>query len=348
MKYLFYTDNHFCESFSIVTKYGSKYTVRLENQLKTINWVERLAETSRCDAIICLGDFFDKQSLTDQEITALNDIEWNLTIPHYFIVGNHESEEIDLKYSSAQALAGPNRYIISEATKMEFDNWEVCFLPYMVNRNIAPIESIFGPKQAFKPRLVLSHNDIKGIQYGPILSSFGIPIENIKEQSDLFLNGHLHNGPVVSDKIINLQNITGKDFNEEASIYIHRAMILETFPDGKFTINYVENPHALNFYHIDINSEEDLVKFSKIKNQAVLSVKCKAALLNKVNDYININLPKITEKRVITYQDVADLGEAELDVADLSVDYLAELCTYCRSKLDNSPVLEYVLAEICK
>lgn len=113
-------------------------------------------------------------------------------------------------------------------------------------------------------------------------------------------------------------------------------------------IKFIENPHALNFYHIDINSESDLIKFDKIKNQAVLSVKCKAALLNKVNDYINLNLSKITEKRVITYQDIADLSEAELDVADLSVDYLAELCTYCRSKLDNSPALEYVLAEICK
>lgn len=37
MRYLIYTDNHFCETSSIVQKFGSKYTVRIENQLKSLN-----------------------------------------------------------------------------------------------------------------------------------------------------------------------------------------------------------------------------------------------------------------------------------------------------------------------
>ena len=43
MKILCFTDNHFCERSSIVTKYGTKYSLRLENQLASINWVEQLA-----------------------------------------------------------------------------------------------------------------------------------------------------------------------------------------------------------------------------------------------------------------------------------------------------------------
>ena len=36
------TDNHFCEKSSIVQKMGTKYTLRLENQLKSIRWDSEL------------------------------------------------------------------------------------------------------------------------------------------------------------------------------------------------------------------------------------------------------------------------------------------------------------------
>lgn len=37
MKILIYADNHFCETSSIIRSYGDKYTLRLENQIKSIN-----------------------------------------------------------------------------------------------------------------------------------------------------------------------------------------------------------------------------------------------------------------------------------------------------------------------
>ena len=42
MKILLFGDTHFCERSSIITKYGTKYSVRLENQLASLNWVEQL------------------------------------------------------------------------------------------------------------------------------------------------------------------------------------------------------------------------------------------------------------------------------------------------------------------
>ena len=93
MKILCYTDNHFCERSSIITKYGTKYSLRLENQLASLNWAEQLAIDEGCAMIVCLGDFFDKPHLTDQEITAIQDIKWAEDIPHYFLVGNHISFE---------------------------------------------------------------------------------------------------------------------------------------------------------------------------------------------------------------------------------------------------------------
>ena len=36
-KLLIYTDNHFCEKSSILNRYGQNYTVRLENQITSLN-----------------------------------------------------------------------------------------------------------------------------------------------------------------------------------------------------------------------------------------------------------------------------------------------------------------------
>ena len=57
MKILIYTDNHFCEKFSIITKMGDKFTQRLENQIKSINWAEDLAYKNGCQYVICINCF---------------------------------------------------------------------------------------------------------------------------------------------------------------------------------------------------------------------------------------------------------------------------------------------------
>ena len=90
MKLLLYSDPHWCEYSSIIRSRGEKYSTRLENEINTINWVQRLAEDKNCNRIICLGDFFDKESLNSEEISALSEIRWS-SIPNYFIVGNHEA-----------------------------------------------------------------------------------------------------------------------------------------------------------------------------------------------------------------------------------------------------------------
>ena len=76
MKLLVYGDPHWCQYSSIVRKQGEKYSVRLENLIKSINWVESTATEQGCECIINLGDFFDKSELNAEEITALNDVKW--------------------------------------------------------------------------------------------------------------------------------------------------------------------------------------------------------------------------------------------------------------------------------
>lgn len=345
MKILLYTDNHFCENASIVNKMGAKFSVRLENQIKSIHWTEDLAVKENCDAIFCLGDFFDKQSLTDQEITALRDINFNHEVPHTFLVGNHESEEIDLKYSSTQILRDTNFKVIDRATSYTVNDTELCLLPYITDRNITSIKDIFGEKSTTK-RIIFSHNDIAGIQMGSIVSKSGFNIKDIEENCDLFLNGHLHNGVAITEKVRNLGNLTGKDFGENAFIYKHSAFILDT---DTLQLTEIENPYAFNFYQLNCSSQTELSKINNLKDNAVLRLNCPLSLVPQAREMLDKYANKIVASKIVVVQST-ETGDEEVtaDLSSLSIDYLAELCSFCKSKIGSSEILDYELAQICK
>ena len=344
MKLFITTDLHYCERNSIVHRMGHTYTTRLENCIKTQNWTEQEAERLNCDAIVHLGDFFDRPSLTDQEITACKEIEWS-KLPHYFLVGNHESGDINLQYSSTKILEDKNRQVISAPMKIDLPECEICFIPYISECERRPINEYFGEKTD-KPRIVLSHNDIKGIQMGPVISRLGFDTEEIEQSCDLFLNGHLHNGTVLSNIIINLGNITGKDFGEDATRYEHRAAIIDT---NEFTLSFVENPHAFNFYSkIDIMNRDQFDFLDTLKPNAVLSVKCLDELIPELRERIDA-LPNILEYRIIAFRPVIeDNAENKEVITHSSLDHLALFAEFCRTHLENDDVLEFELGEVCK
>lgn len=339
MKILIFTDNHFCETSSIIRKYGTKYTLRLENQIKSLNWVEKLAKEKSCDMVICAGDFFDKAQLTDQELTALGDINWN-GLPHYFLVGNHESSVNGLKFNSTKALEGPNRYIISEPKVIDLEKTELAFLPYVIESDRKPIKEYFTKNH--EKALLISHNDIKGIQMGPVISQTGFEIADLESYADLTVNGHLHNGQPISKKIINLGNLTGINFSEDATRYSHNAMIVDT---DTLTYDLIENPYAFNFYKLEINNRVDLAKFGQLSENAVLSIKCNKTYLAEVQEILSkIN---IIESRIIITKDLS-AEEAEIDMSDFSVDHIAKFIECAKERYGTNAILEAELAEICK
>lgn len=340
MKILIYTDNHFCERYSIVSKFGKKYTVRLENQLASLDWVERLAEARSCGLIVCAGDFFDKSSLSQDELTALRDVKWS-RIKHYFLVGNHESEEADLRYSSTKALESEDRIVVSDPDVIDFGAFELAFLPYTPESQRKPIGEYFGARS--KPRLLISHNDLLGVQMGPAVSSVGFTPDELGSVCDLCVNGHLHNGQWITDKVLNLGNLTGKDFGEDAGRYPHRALIVDT--DGMKT-EFVENPHALNFYKVNVDEEADFAALAKLKPNAVVSLQCPIKLLADAKSKLEGNANVIC-CRVIAKQDAANDVDIA-DIAELAVDHCAKFAECCRAKFEASPILEAELAEILK
>lgn len=341
MKLLIFTDNHFCTNSSIIKRIGTKYSIRLENQIKSINWLEDLAKQKGCGTIICLGDFFDKPDLTEQEITAIRDINWS-NIPHLFLVGNHESTGADLAYNSTKILEGKDRFIINTPEVITLNKIEFCFLPYISEIDRKPLNEYF-PERTELPRVILSHNDIKGIQMGPVMSKFGFDINEIDNSCDLFINGHLHNGQKVSEVALNLGNLTGKDFGEDASKYSHNVLIIDT---DTFSCEFIENPHAFNFYKVNVEEEKDILQLKNLKSNAVVSIKCSDKLIEQTREAI-ANNPKIIESRLSIIKSI-DISTTTADIADLSLDHIAKFIECCHENIENTETLEQELAIICR
>lgn len=344
MKIAICGDIHISKTSSIIKSRGNKYSTRIENCIKSINWFEQVAKEKGCSMEIFLGDTFDKPILDDEILTAIKDIEWNGDIAHYFIVGNHESSVNGLHYNSAKALEGGLRCIISEDSySTDIDNTQIHFLPYIIESDRKPLEDYLDKHSGCKKHIIFSHNDIEGIQMGPVISKIGFKIDEIENNCDLFINGHLHNGGKAGKNIINLGILTGQTLNEDASKYPHNIMILDTE-----TLNYelIENPYAFNFYNIEINDESDITKLNNLKTNAVVSVKCNIELLDKVKDALN-KINNIIQYRVTTFRINKDVSEVD-KVEDFSVDYLEKFKEFCLLSIDNKEIVKQELSEVIK
>jgi hypothetical protein len=330
-----------CPQASIINKWGTKYPKRLENCIETVNWLERKAEELGCVYIISLGDFFDKPDLTSETITACQDINWSW-LQHYHIVGNHDASNSSLIFNSVNCLSNDNHRVITEPEVLPLEDCDICFLPYVTECDRKPLEEYFTKSNDNRSRVILSHNDISGIQLGPVVSKTGFSLEEIEANCDIWCNGHLHNGQAITPKVINLGNCTGKDFGENAFTHSHCIAILDT---STMTIEYIENPYAYNFYKLEINTEADLSILNTLKNNAVVSVKCVQHLVETVRQRIE-EIPNIIESRVILVRQYEE--SAEPTELDLTVDHLARFIECCKSTIENSSILEEELSEICK
>lgn len=344
MKILLFGDAHCCKRSSIINKFGTRYPVRLENQIQTFNWIKEQAIKNNCEKVIGLGDFFDNSQLSDVEITAAKEIPF-AELPTYLIVGNHEASSQDLTFSSTKVLEADNRYIISEPASLLIDtpeeSTEICFLPYIVESERKPLAEYFPARTC--QRIILSHNDIKGISYGPVTSATGFEISDIEANCDLYINAHIHNGQRITDKIHNIGNITGQNFSEDAFKYSHNIIILDT---KDLSLTYIENPYAYNFYKLQIDSESDIYCLDQLKNNAVLSIKCEQSLVEAVKQKIS-TLSNIVESRLIITKNYTESTEATEEI-DLSVDHLARFIEYCKATIENSTILEEEITEVCK
>jgi len=346
MKILVVGDVHFSQYSSILRSRGKNFSTRLENMIQSLNWVETISTEYGCNEEIFLGDFFDRSDLLQEEISALKEIQWNHTprIRH-FIVGNHESGIATLEYNSTDVLSSvPRNDIINEPVLYSLDDkTEILFLPYITEDNRKPFAEYLTNRNPAKKLIVFSHNDIKDFQMGAFLSTTGFSVDEICQYSDLYMNGHLHNCGQVGDKIINVGNLTGQNFSEDAFKYEHHIAILDT---DTMKIEYVENPYAMNFYKIEINSESDIKELKKIKSNAVVHIRCLDTLENVVRS--TLETLNVIASKIILVSTVSS-GSIDSSVSLKCADHLKQFIDFILSRddIDDKEIFRQELSEVC-
>jgi len=340
-KYLIYSDCHFSQYSSILRSMGEKYSTRLHNLINSISWAERLADQYECDGVINLGDFFDRPDLTPMEITALQDVYFS-NRPHVVITGNHDANISNLEFSSVQIFKSTKARIITEPVSEDItDKVSFHYIPYLTEDKKKPLRDFLcGDKK----KIVLSHNEIAGLQYGKFISQTGFGVNEILENCTLFINGHLHNGCIINNRIVLVGNLTGQNFNEDASRYEHYAYVLTVNDDGSIDLDPHVNPYAFNFYKLYINKPEDLKVFSSLKNNSVLSISCNNKLLPKIDSLIR-STDKIIEYRLVTIY--SNSNNSQDEIVDFKVeDHLQQFIDYVQTKIPPSEILSEELVKL--
>ena len=345
MKVLIVGDIHWSTYSSILRSRGNNFSTRLEYLIKSLNWVEQVAKERGCEEEVFLGDFFDKPDLNAEEISALSEIDWanNPRIRH-FLVGNHDSGVASLIYNSTQALH--NKGVVEDTAYFYpvDEKTEFLFLPYVNDDGRIPLEEYCLKRDKNKKLVVFSHNDIKDFQMGMFLSKTGYAISDIENNCDLYINGHLHNGGWVSPrKILNLGNLTGQNFSEDAFKYEHHIGILDT---DTLEIEFIENPYAMNFYKLEMDEEANIGQLEFLKENAVVSIKCEESLkdtLEKELSKVNLLCCKVC------YYQKEITGEAGTTISELqTVDHLEKFKQFVIDKLGRTEVVLAELSEVCK
>ena len=345
MKFLIFGDPHWSSYSSIVRSRGPKYSLRLENLIASMDWVEATAVRYGCDAVVCLGDFFDKAELNSEEVTALQDIKWS-NIPHYYLVGNHEMGRSDLSFSSSHLFnLCPNSVVVDQPEVLfSDDTHEVCALPYILESERKEFNEYFP--HTSKSRVVFSHNDLSGIQMGKFISKEGFSIESIENNCSLFINGHLHNGSWVSSKIINVGNLSGQNFSEDAEQYSHNVMILDNVARS---IEWEENPYAFNFYKIDLTDFKDGVTdegdycvqqlLSSLKLNAVVTIKVTPQNKMFIEDLISTCYNIVCCRVVVDNMKGDKIASTVSDVSSMSLDHLQKFSDYVKEYLGTASIV---------
>ena len=339
MKLFIVGDVHWCQYSSIVRSRGEKYSKRLENLIETVNYAEKQAEDRNCDYSVYLGDFFDRSDLNAEELSALSDVRWGNT-RKVFIKGNHE---ISSEFCSCSILKLLGKVITEPTTLVEpFNDTPVHFLPYISEDKRRSIVEYLQETKCPKIPVILSHNDIKGVQMGGFISKQGFEVDDILNSSSIFINGHLHNGDwIVRDRILNLGNATGQNFGENAEKYSHRFLVLGT---ETLSMEFVENPYALNFYKFDmrgLTNHEISDTLNRVNHNSSIFVQ----ITDKQNpENVQTMVNRFLASRILV--ETEKLESKEID--KISVDHLKDFNDFILSECSDVPYIREELQEVVR
>lgn len=262
---------------------------------------------------------------------------------HTFIVGNHEITKDDLSMNSMNVLAQVGQ-VVKTPLYIEFNDFNIVIIPYVDEDNREPLNEIINGLSINKNKktIIMSHNDIAGIRYGAYVSESGFSISEIEQNCNLYLNGHLHNTQWVTNKILNVGNLSGQNFTEDAFKYKHYAYVLDT---ETLEITSFENPYAINFYKVEINNVEDLSILDTLKN-ACVSLTIKERLIDSVKDKLKSCSNIITHRTIVVpNEEITSENNSEELLG--KVNHLDKFNEFILSNLGNFDIVNYEIDKIC-
>lgn len=287
MKIGLYADPHFSQNSGVLVGREGIYTKRLSNLVKSFKWMNKFFKEQGCSEIVCLGDLTDRPDLTAEEITALSECGIE---DHTLIVGNHCRSD---KSGEVSTLSLFKKSFFSP-TVWEIGCSRILILPY--NSTVSDLNS-FG-----KVDIILSHNDLKGYDFGNHISTEGYDIQDILDNCQLFVNGHLHNGGwLIENRIVNLGQLTGINFSSCGGQWEPSVGIYDT--ETK-TLTIHENPEALRFKKVEKSTLTSLKNYieSLSDNPHVVQVKVPEKISSSARKLLN-QYDKVVASRILVVKD---------------------------------------------
>ena len=295
---------------------------RLSYCVDSLNWVEKLAEERKVDKIIYVGDFFDRADINSDEITALDKVNW-AKCEHIIIVGNHE---LSKETNSVTLLKFLGFNVIDKVENID----DILYIPYLYDTDDFDYSILKGAD------LVISHNDIAGIQVGKFKTVKGFDLEKLKE-SKLFINGHIHNGSYLAKNVLNIGNFVGLNFSEDAFKYSHNVALVDNEK-----VELIENPHTLNFYHLTKLSE-----LTKIKDNAVVSFRCSRDDVDKVTKKLETN-KKVKYFKILLFSEQKKTNTPVKEEELNKVNHIELFHTFMLDKLGDETMIKEEVESVCK
>jgi len=210
------------------------------------------------EAVVCLGDFFDKPVIAAKHMQLVMPILKHMnerTYPTYLLLGNHE---IDSDESNILDFLSMYDNIIPITTPTEIE--DMLFLPY----GIDPTE------YSMKDKIVFTHHDIYGSQLagGKTKAFFGID-PSIFSEAKLVMNGHVHLKSVITNDIVNAGSLL---VSQQGELKPGEYPFYYTLDTHTCHIAPYENTYSLIYLTISENDISTLSNSEYDKNHLVLKV----------------------------------------------------------------------------
>lgn len=329
MKIGIYSDVHISRTSSILPLYlndHSKYTLRLENCINSMNDMYQTFEDRNVDVIINCGDTFNSHTISADEMSAYLDIIHKPFCKEYIIVGNHDkfnnifnSIKLGDLFDNIDIV---DKYKVFRIDSSDVDVYMIAYFnPKEFNELLDEMLTKY-PKE-HKKSILFMHGDIDGsLLFGNLRVENQISKAKLIQNFDLVINGHIHCNETIYNKddkkIINIGSLTTHSF-ADSNKHIGRYYILNTYD---MSIESFEAKDQILFRTYEINNENDVIKFKEqlcmSPFKKIVKIKCPFELKDNIETICLDDHYKILKyKFIFIYDNKSNDSEESLKTSNI-------------------------------